>query len=202
MNPSKAGDTHDIAKLSLMNWLDPDKKKWLIHPMYFPPSDPAFPCRYADALRVRLVSGDVRRRQRLVEAVAQDCGHLFLDPDTGLQLKNAKQWKYVSVHELIEIAKSPARKGYLTLVYDHSISRYYKKDGTPGQQIREKLRHLHKAGVHAAAYIAHNQRISFVWASTDANILSDATCRIVTASCLPDCCFVDDGCSHIPHPLG
>ena len=35
MHPKFAGDPHDIAKLSIMDWLDPNAR-WLIHPMYFP----------------------------------------------------------------------------------------------------------------------------------------------------------------------
>ena len=208
MNPGKVGDTHDIAKLSMLRWLAPGEK-WLIHPMYFPTRseerDEAFPCRYADSLQVQLVRGDIWQRQQLIDSVAEDQGHLFLDPDTGLRLDYSRTREHVTVRELIEVANSPARKRKLTLVYDHTIDRNPKQidcdeeeKGPPGQQIIKKLRRLHEAEVHAAAYIAHNQRIAFVWASADPGIVSGATRRIQPASRLPDCCFVDDGCGHIP----
>ena len=76
--------------------------------------------------------------------------------------------------------------------------------GPAGQQLRKKLNRIREAEgerVHAASYIAHNQGVAFVWASTDCELLSNATRRLMTASRLPDCCFLDDGCGHVtPHP--
>ena len=208
MHPSKVGDVHDIAKPNILNWLAPGKK-WLIHPMYFPPTretrDEDFPCRYADNLQVRLVGGDITQRQHLVKAVAHDPGYLFLDPDTGLRLDKTRSPQHVTLCELIKIANSDVSTRNLVLVYDHTIDRNFKRKypdgerkGLPGEQVGKKLRTLHKAGVHAAAYIAHNQRIAFLWASTYPDAVSDATREIMLRSRLPDCCFIDDGCGHMP----
>ena len=208
MHPSKVGDVHDIAKPNILNWLAPDKK-WLIHPMYFPPlsenRDEAFPCQYADYLQVRLVGGDITQRRHLVRAVAHDPGYLFLDPDTGLRLDNTRSRQHVTLGELIAIADPDGTTRNLVLVYDHTIDRNFnrkypdgERKGPPGQQVGRKLCTLHEAGVHAAAYIAHNQRIAFIWASTDYEAVSDATRQIMSRSRLPDCCFIDDRCGHIP----
>ena len=199
MHPSKFGDTYDIAKMSILGWLLEDGEEWLTHPMYFPPQnevrDETFPGRYADFLEARLVNGDIARRPQLTHAVAEDPGHLFLDPDTGLRLGRARNRDAVSSDELIEIAHSRNRQQNLVLVYDQSIDR---NAGPPRQQIREKLRHLHAANpvVHGAAYVSH---IAFIWVSTDPEIVSAATRKLVLASRLPERCFVDDGCAHIPH---
>lgn len=195
MHPSKFGDTYDIAKLRILTWLVPGEK-WLIHPMYFPPGkedrDETFPCRYADFLGLCLVSGNIVQRRHLVNAVVDDPGNLFLDPDTGLRLGDNKLREYVSVSELIEIAS--ARKRDLVLVYNQRINFDVRKAGTRRHQVKEKLDHLHDANVHAVAYVSH---VAFIWASIDPNVVKDATRRIQKESRLPSCCFVDDGCGHM-----
>ena len=205
MHPSKFGDTYDMAKMCMLRWLAPDEE-WFIHPMYFPPGnqvrDDAFPGRYADFLELQLVRGNIAQRQDLVNAVANDPGHLFLDPDTGLrpdngiQLDRAEWRKFVSEDELIEIACSTDREQKLVLVYDQSIDRRYRQVCVPRQQIRMKLRRLHDAGVHAVAYVSH---IAFIWASSDPGVVNAATRRLLCASGLPIFRFVDDGCAHIQH---
>ena len=199
MHPSKFGDTYEMAKLCMLHWLAPDEE-WLFHPMYFPPIneewDETFACRYADFLGVRLAHGNIKERSELVDAVAENPGHLFLDPDTGLRLDNAKAPQHVNVNEFIAMAHSPTREHKLVLVYDQSIDRRYNIKGTPNQQLGDKLRRLHEADVHAAAYVSH---IAFIWASTDPEIVSAAARRLVSASHLPDFRLVDDGCAHIPN---
>ena len=215
MEPIKFGDTFDIAKRSVLGWLDPEWN-WLMHPMYFPARnrDEAFPGQFADSLGVRLVQGDIEQRPQLVEVVATNPGHLFLDPDKGLRLDNwrwdpveglqldnlrrdlAESRPFVNIDEFIEIARSPARERKLVLVYDQSINRDYRKAGTPRQQLMRKLWRLRGVGIHAVAYVSH---IAFIWASTNPEIVCAATRQLLLASHLPDCCFVDDGCAHVPH---
>ena len=199
MHPSKYGDTYEMAKLCVLSWLVAENE-WLIHPMYFPPNseepDETFPCRYADFLGLRLVGGNISQRQNLVNVVAANPGHLFLDPDTGLQLGKARRRQFVSVDELIEIAHAPARERKLVLVYDQSVNFDQGKAGTRRQQIRGKLRRLHDAKVHAVAYVSH---IAFIWASTDPEVVNAATSRLLVASRLPSCCFVVDGYPHVQH---
>ena len=118
MHPSKFGDTYEMAKMCVLPWLAPDEE-WLIHPMYFTKRneirDDTFPGRHAEFLGLRLVRGNIAQRQELVNAVAHDSGHMFLDPDTGLRVEDdlplhrAKWRKFVSVNEFIEIALAPAR---------------------------------------------------------------------------------------------
>ncbi len=202
MHPSKVGDTYDIAKLCMLGWLIPEEE-WLVHPMYFPAQDEkrdeTFPCWYADFLGLRLVSGDIRQRRNLVNTVAENPGHLFLDPDTGLRLRldPANQRQFVSADEFIEIVHSPARDRKLALVYDQSINFDTRKAGSRRDQVREKLRCLHSADIHAVAYVSHT---AFIWASKDPTVVNTATTRLLSESRLPPCCFVDDGCAHVPRP--
>ena len=90
-----------------------------------------------------------------MDAVAENPGHLFLDPDTGLHLDTAKSPQHVNVNEFIAMAHSPTRERKLVLVYDQSIDRRYKIKGTPRQQLRDKLSCLYEAEVHSAAYVSH-----------------------------------------------
>ena len=226
MHPKFAGDTHDITKLSIMNWLAPGET-WLMHPMYYALEgevrDMGFPQRISHALRTRLVTGDIQQRPLLTGAVANDSGHLFMDPDTGVLLDNARVMRsqnhrhvhpinaYLRVAEIAAVARQPARARQLTLVYDASFDNnpnHRDADneikGRAGQQLRKKLRRIHEQEgqpVYAAAYITHNQSVAFMWASTDRQLVTDATRLIMATSRLPDCCFVDDGTGHAaPQP--
>ena len=199
MHPSKYGDTYEMAKLCMLDWLS-FGEEWLIHPMYFPPRneerDETFPCWYAEFLRVRLVTGNIQQRADLQNVVAANPGHLFLDPDTGLRLDGARRRQFVSIDEFINIARSPARDHKLVLVYDQSINFDHGRAGSRRQQVRRKLCRLHVAKVHAVAYVSH---VAFLWASTDRGVVDAATHRFLVASRLPQCRLVDDGCGHIPN---
>ena len=208
MNPSHFGDAHDIAKVTVMGWLAPCEE-WSVHPMYYvAPGDPwdtDFPCQFAYYLGAHLVVGNLCLRHELVDIVKRHKGHVFLDPDKGLKLDGSLPKRradngprqHLNVVELGAVATHEPRRSSLVLVYDHSIDRNYCGAGTPDQQIGAKLLRIRGMGVHAAAYVAYHQRVSFIWASVDCGLVTAATRRMVAASRLPDCCFVDDGCGHV-----
>ena len=195
MNPSKFGDTYEMAKMCFLRWLAPDQP-WAIHPMYFPkpgkPYNANFLAFYANFLGISCVEGNIVGRAELCNAVLGWTGSLFLDPDTGLWL-NPGNRKHVGIQELITIADSATRKRRLTLVYDQSINRD-DEYGTPREQISGKLNALREAHIHAAAYLSH---IAFIWVSDDPRVVSAATRKALMASKLPPARFVDDGCRHI-----
>ena len=204
MHPSKFGDTYDIAKLSMLPWLA-RIEGWFYHPMYFPGQgevyDEAFPGRFADFLGVPLVDGNIGDRCQLVNSVAGNPGHLFLDPDIGLWNGDRDPecgWdKHISMRELARIANVPVREHWLTLVYDQSYS-YYIGDAVRRQRVKRKLQTLwdvHR--VHGVAYVSH---VPVIWASTDPITLSVATQRFLRASRLPESRLVDDGSGYIPRP--
>ena len=199
MHPHYFGDTYEMAKMCMLDWLEPGRG-WLIHPMYFPRKGETqvdcFPQQYAAFLGLRLVGGDISQRINLVKSVDGDNCNLFIDPDTGLRIGprnpklGAEKWKkFVTVKEYAEIAQ--AHKSRLVLVYDQSIRRAKDRRGP----IAEKLNCLRQANLHAAAYVSH---IAFIWASTDDGIVDTATRRCLRLSRLPACRFIVDGCGHIP----
>ena len=198
MHPKYFGESHDMAKQQIMQWLAPDEQ-WAAHPMWFDqraedPRHPNFPDKYAKALGVRIVDGDHRDRSKFHE-VAATCGeHLLLDPDTGLwQGRNSK--KHVTVEQFTQIVKSQVRQGKLTLIYDQS----YRRDKVNiWKQTEAKLRNLRGKDVHAVAYMAHEgSKVRFIWASRNPETIKDATQRMQEKSGFPYCRFVDDGCGHV-----
>ena len=197
MHPSKFGDTYEMAKICMVDWLNVPGP-WGIHPMYFPepdqPRNEAFPCNYADFLGITCVGGDIEPPEHLVEAVENWQGALFLDPDTRLWGDGETDRTHVGMPDLIDIALADNRKDRLTLVYDQSINHNYEKFGEPREQIRAKLTTLEAAGIHSAAYVSH---IAFIWLSNNPDVVTQATRNVLDRSRLPGCCFVDDGCGHM-----
>ena len=177
MHPSKFGDSYDIVKRTLLEWLS-SCGTWVVHPMYFPKDsetiDEAFMERFSQFLGVSLLNtesaGGLRDRNVLVEVASLSNDHLLLDPDTGLSINPRPQGKgirHVTVKELVTIAN--ARKGKLTLVFDQSLSRANEKERQ--RETMVKLRCLGRNAVHAFAYHSH---ANFVLASADKQVLMKA----------------------------
>lgn len=193
MEPSKFGDSYDMAKRQIMQWLAPDGE-WGAHPMWYndrpePPWARPFLQRYEAALNVRVVAGESRHRAQFL-AAAQGCHeHLLLDPDKGLsRANNPNSVEHVTIRELIQIVTSPNRQEKLTLVYDQS----YQTGPDLQTRIVTKLQSLRDAEVHAVAYITHKggRSVVFIWASSNPDVITDATQSMQGASHFPDWRFV------------
>ena len=195
MHPSKFGDTYEMAKLCMLRWLWPRQEDWTIHPMYFPELGEeridGFPLDYARFLGINCVDGNIWAPAGLADVVAGWRGHLFLDPDTGLWEQGDA--KHVGFGDLIAITQAETREHRLTLVYDQSLNYNHEAYGTPHEQVRMKLTRLREANLYAAAYVSH---IAFLWVSTDASLVREASGTLLQASRLPMSRFVDDGCAH------
>ena len=201
MHPKYFGESHDMAKRDIMKWLAPNKR-WEAHPMWFnerpnPPDDRAFLNNYAAALDVVIIDGESPNPNELLEAAITCRKNLLLDPDTGLwQPRNGRMSrKHVRIDHFIQIMNSPERQGNLTLIYDQS----YLRNGVDiWEQTRMKLRVLCEGQVHAVAYMAHaGSRVRFIWASTNCEIITEATQRMQIESGYPCCRFIDDECGHV-----
>ena len=197
MEPSKFGDSHDMAKRQIMQWLAPDEE-WRAHPMWYlnrpeQPHDNAFLREYAGALNIDIVDCESRERNAFLEVATECYEHLILDPDKGLSRQDdGTSLQHVAIPEFIQIVNSPNRKGKLTLIYDGSHSYHHVLP-----QARTKLQDLRAAdeNVHAVSYIAHEPSgVAFVWASKNPDLITNATRRMQKASRFPSCRFVDDNC--------
>ena len=203
MHPRHFGESHDMAKRDIMQWLAPGPH-WAAHPMWFNDRPGPFPDwpfleQYAAALHVRIVDHEQQDTPRRLEAAARCNTHLLIDPDTGLSgPRDARRSnKLIAMQQFIDIVNSHDRRGQITLIYDQS---YYR---TPGgidiwQQTTEKLQTLRDSSIHAVAYMAHTgTMLRFIWASTHGQTITDATRTMQLQSRYPYCRFVDDGCGHV-----
>jgi hypothetical protein len=190
MKPSYFGDSYDIVKRSLLQWLSPFGP-WKAHPMFTEPVDSLETKALSRFLGVPFVSEEVLRAGCDRPAYFQccfRCESLFLDPDTGIRLKPTppgKAIKYIFASELADIVK--ARPGWLTLVFDQSLAR-----GSEEKQIREKLRCFARRGVHGFAYTA---QASFVLLG-QATTVRRARHSLLKASGLPNRRFVSLDLEH------
>jgi len=195
MEPSKFGDSYDMAKRQIMEWLAPGD--WTAHPMWYNNRNQEpewahpflFLERYAAALNVHIVDGESRYRAQFLAAARACNEHLLLDPDKGLsRANNPNSVEHVTIRELIQIVTSPNRQEKITLVYDQS----YQTGPDLRARIVAKLQSLHDAEVHTVAYIAHKggRSVVFIWASSSPDVITDATQRMQGASHFPDWRFV------------
>ena len=198
------GESRDIAKRQIMEWLAPNVT-WAAHPMWYGDKDagprvPDFLNQYATAMGVDIVDGgDSAHPDALLQATLACRDHLFLDPDTGLGERTTKRYRtHVDYGHFIQIVQAPLRQGRLTLIYDEGNSKGGRMDRFT-QAIQRKVNRLHQnPEVHAVGYLAElSVKLCFIWASTNPQVLTEATQIVQDASGFPNWRFVDDGCGHV-----
>ena len=182
MHPDKFGDSYDFVKRGLpheqhlLQWLS-DCGEWAVHPMLFTkrfqPCHRSFLDQYSRFLGAPpLEAGQVDKlsdKDSFVEVAKSAPSHLFLDPDTGLQVPEMRATsKHLKAEDLVEIAE--ARKDKLTLVFDQSRRRR-KEDGSNEEQARKKLKWLKDRRVRGVVYCSH---ANFVLVSKNGDLLEEA----------------------------
>jgi len=139
--------------------------------------------RFLDA---KVISTDVLTRATNRSAYfscACSCGNVFLDPDTGLRLKDTRgvrATEYLFANELDRIVEQ--RSAHLTVVFDQSVGR-----GSEHIHLETKIRHLLKQQTFAFAYRA---QACFVIAGRDRSLIDRSRDHIIAASKLPEDRFV------------
>ena len=172
------GDSYDIVKRSLLDWLS-DFGPWGAHPMFTHPVTESEAAAFERFLGVALVSTDVLRSDR--DAYFESCGSvrsIFLDPDTGVRLarKGAPdRARFIFADELVEL--STKRPDGLVLAFDQSLRR-----GQERQEVKGKLAHFRDRGVHGFAYISH---ASFLVLGSSSELIRKARSALLTTSGLP-----------------
>jgi hypothetical protein len=180
------GDSYDIVKKSLIAWLL-DLGPWSAHPMFTHHVSSAEAQKFARFLGVPLLSRERLRSESdriRYFSICETAQHVFLDPDTGLKVSPVAASKaphFLLCDELMRLAK--ARPGYLTLTFDQSLSRH----AAPQPQIRAKLRHFAKNGLHSFAYVSH---ASFIIVGCRRTQVDRAYREVLTKSGLPIGSFV------------
>ena len=191
MYPDKFGDSYDIVKRSLLQWLS-ECGTWSVHPMFSVSTPHGFAEQFASFLGVQLVTTNPVPARPGREGYFEEAkewtstDHLFLDPDTGIALPDQRNVgrRHLMAAELAAIAQGRPRK--LALVFDQSFP-HSSKDARL-RQTKDKLRWLEIHGVHGLVYCSH---ANFVLVSSDHDALSNAKRTLVHASRLPPSRFVE-----------
>ena len=169
------GDAFQYTHRGLIRAIAPPNK-WIVHPMLFrsvgrgPRGGGLDLTQYAQFLglpREAVLSeviNDIRlTRQTMVDDVADHADdYLFLDPDTGINLKGRGSTAHVSAQQLAQIAG--ARNGKIVLVFDHANGR---EAGPPQERVARKLQSLcRQNNLHCAAIIVRTSPlVCYIWVS-------------------------------------
>lgn len=189
MRLEKFGDSYDIVQLTLLGWLS-QMGPWAAHPMF--PESVSAPeaAAFGRFLGVPLLSSEVLAATTEPAdyfRVAETCGsNLFLDPDTGLGLKQTESSRlpeYLLGDELVRIVE--ARRDRLTLVFDQSVAR-----GREREHMQAKMAALSVKHVHGWAYVSH---ACFLLAGADISAVGKAAEIVREQSRLPACRIVCEG---------
>jgi hypothetical protein len=179
------GDSYDIVKLSLINWLR-HLGDWSAHPMLTESATADEIAAFERFLGAHVVSSEVLTTttdRSSYLASAAKCGHLFLDPDTGLKIKTTtglKAPEYLFANKLEQLNK--LRPNSLTLVFDQSLQR-----GKERGSLDKKLNTLRSGGVHCFAYVSH---ACFIVGGSDKDLVGRALSDVMAKSKLPDSRFL------------
>lgn len=175
------GDSYDIVKQSLLHWLK-GFGEWSVHPMFtevVPQHDVAALELFLDAkvISTEILTTDTDRSVYL--GCDSSCGHLFLDPDTGLRMRTSRGVRapqFLFAAELEKLAEQ--RPNRLTLVFDQCVGR-----GSERLHLTAKLSELREHGVLGWAYVSH---ACFIVAGRDADLLAHARAQVLAQSRLPE----------------
>ena len=174
------GDSHDVVKKSLLQWLS-RFGPWAAHPMFTHEVSEAEAMAFARFLGIPLVSTDVLRQESERGAYLAACGgypSIFLDPDTGVRIHRrepGRSTEFVFDDELLAIAK--ARPSGLVLVFDQSVAR-----GSERQDMQAKLDHFATKGLSGFSYVA---QACFVILGSSRELVQNAHRELVLTSGLP-----------------
>jgi len=175
------GDSYDIVKQSLLRWLK-DFGEWSVHPMFTEVVHQSDVAAFESLLDTKVISTEILRTdtdRSVYLGCGSSCGHLFLDPDTGLRMRTsrgARAPQFLFAAELKKLVEQ--RPNRLTLVFDQCVGR-----GAERGHLAAKLSELREHGVLGWAYVSH---ACFIMAGRDADLLAYARAQVLARSRLPE----------------
>jgi hypothetical protein len=180
------GDSYDIVKQSLIRWLG-TFGDWSVHPMLTQSATAQQVEAFERFLGARMICRDeltTSTNRESYLSCATQCGNLFLDPDTGLSLRETglrkPKTKYLFAREFVQLVEQ--RPKALTLVFDQSLPR-----GKEGPCMEHKLQELRAKGVHCFVYMSH---ACFILGGREEVLVRHAFDRVISESKLPGARFV------------
>ena len=176
------GDSYDIVKKCLLNWLSPFGP-WVAHPMLTETFADKDAEGFAKFLGVPLVSTEVLHSQTDRSQYFSCClreESLFLDPDTDVRIaaKGKKKQAYIFSEEIRNLCEP--RKNRLVMSFDQSLA--HGSDDAIIETVKEKLQVLERFGLSTFAYVSH---VAFIVATASPSIADDARKTLISASFLP-----------------
>ncbi len=187
------GDSYDIVKQSLIRWLG-KFGDWSVHPMLTESAAGQQVKAFERFLGARVICTEVLTANTNRESYlscATKCGHLFLDPDTGLRLRETglrrPKTEYLFARELTRIVEH--RPKALTLVFDQSLAR-----GSASRDMKPKLNEFQQHGISCFAYVS---QVCFILCSGDETLIRRAFKHVVIESRLPKDRFLSGSASYL-----
>jgi len=185
MRMSYFGDSYDFVKQGLLRcltYLGP----WSVHPMFTESVTGAESSALQSFLGARIISTAVLEpgidRSLYFEDTSL-CDHLFLDPNTGVSMKEVRGKKaphYLFISDLLRLAKQ--RSDHLTMVFDQSLGH-----GAARNALGEKLNCLRNEGISGFAYVSH---ACFMIVSPNESLVDEARSAMLNNCRLPETRFV------------
>ena len=179
------GDSYDVVKRSLVDWLL-EFGDWDAHPMFTEEVSNAETKMYSDFLNVHVSSKAVLNptTNRITYFKStKESGNMFLDPNTGVKLYGGQlrpSPDYLYLFELQKIVHH--RPSFLTLVFDQAVAR-----GNEPKSVATKLARFQESGIHGMTYISH---ACFHILAADSNLLRSVYSRLLKKSKLPNSRFI------------
>lgn len=180
MNLKHFGDSYDLVKKSLLQWLSPFGP-WAAHPMFTHSVTEPDAAAFSSLLGVPLVSNGVLTRDCDRPNYLAACGDwrsIFLDPDTGVRLNKReanRSTEFIFGDELVTLAET--RTEGLVFTFDQSLAR-----GSEREQVQAKLDYFYKCGIDGFAYISH---ASFLVLGKSSALVREAGKHVLAVSGLP-----------------
>ena len=154
MKPCYFGDSYDIVKRTLLEWLQ-ELGNWGVHPMFTEVVTTEFSSNFLALIGVPLVSTDVLTSTTDRASYFSACAgyqNLLLDPNTGFKIgqrQSERSPDHLFDSDLFPIVDG--RPGGLTVIFDQSLSR----GRAVKEQLGEKLAHFRTRGLSSFAYTSH-----------------------------------------------
>ena len=170
MRMSYFGDSYDFVKRSLLECFG-ELGKWAVVPMFTEAVEANSANELQLFLGAPLISTAVltnENRYSYLKSAAID-QHLFIDPNTGLRLKEGgrNSLNYLFASELLLLAEQRGR--FLTMVFDQSLGRVV--ESARRDEVTKKLRKLHEKELFGFAYYSH---ACFLVFSKDETVVNEA----------------------------
>lgn len=181
------GDSYDIVKRALVQWLAP-LGPWYVQPLFTDDVSPQQAVAFARFLGARLVHPFQARNAKEREIALEACkarGNVFVDPDTGVVLSRpGKLVKPTHLSTASLHALSTENPDHVIVSFDQALRRE-----APEESLRSKIAWLAQEHIAAVAFRSH---ASFLFCSTSADRVGNVI-RLLLDAGLPQWRLVKAG---------